>query len=562
MHGQFVANQGGSSKTRSVYLAGESHAGHYIPSIVAFILKKNRQSNSLVPFIDIKGMLIGNGWIDPIRQYDVSDFAHGHGLITIQQKNTLKSMEKKCVKAIESGTFNSKICFDLLDDVIASSGLSSSTRVNMYDVRQFTKSPNPFPPNHELVEAYMNREDVRAALHTKSSPNKFRECADPPYYALYHQDGKSIVGELAVLLDMNMDTLFFSGKFDLVCNHIGSEKVFDDLQWSGQDEWRKAQPGIWSVNGRTAGYMKTHRSLQYLLVLDAGHMVPLDQPQASLDMLSRFLNRKPFSSGRSKIQLLSSHSYGKSNTAVSKSSAITEKLVRSDTEQKYDPQINSYNVATHPVVLANVSKDYLEKYYVCDTGRFPLSVSECSLGMTFRFVPSRSTWLTKKTFSDYSSVLTSALKLDLKLSIGELPIEVKVSIFQSSSSSLVVDSDSSVSCVTKVVLRGESSVLSEGVAMIMADLGDGSDLSSRIGFFHIDPISLQLMRVDSAVFKVEEHTLSFNSLLKSAKEISDFGWNNFYSILVFAFLFSCLFALFLFEKNKIQGSRKKGQRHN
>ena len=40
------------------------------------------------------GIALGNPWIDPKNQYDVSEFAHGLGLISIGQKNKLQEQNK------------------------------------------------------------------------------------------------------------------------------------------------------------------------------------------------------------------------------------------------------------------------------------------------------------------------------------------------------------------------------------------------------------------------------------------------------------------------------------
>ena len=48
---------------QDTWLAGESYAGQYIPYIADAILKAPRLPTKL------KGMLIGNGWIDPYNQY-------------------------------------------------------------------------------------------------------------------------------------------------------------------------------------------------------------------------------------------------------------------------------------------------------------------------------------------------------------------------------------------------------------------------------------------------------------------------------------------------------------
>lgn len=48
---------------QDTWLAGESYAGQYIPYIADAILKAPRLPTKL------RGMLIGNGWIDPYNQY-------------------------------------------------------------------------------------------------------------------------------------------------------------------------------------------------------------------------------------------------------------------------------------------------------------------------------------------------------------------------------------------------------------------------------------------------------------------------------------------------------------
>lgn len=49
--------------TRQTYISGESYAGQYIPYIAQAIL-----ATTTLP-TQLKGLLIGNGWIDPYNQY-------------------------------------------------------------------------------------------------------------------------------------------------------------------------------------------------------------------------------------------------------------------------------------------------------------------------------------------------------------------------------------------------------------------------------------------------------------------------------------------------------------
>lgn len=63
-------------KGRDFYITGESYAGHYIPAIAAKILASTDIS------VNFKGIAIGNGWVDPVRQYpEYITYASTYGLI-------------------------------------------------------------------------------------------------------------------------------------------------------------------------------------------------------------------------------------------------------------------------------------------------------------------------------------------------------------------------------------------------------------------------------------------------------------------------------------------------
>jgi carboxypeptidase D len=290
----------GKKKTRPLYFAGESHAGHYIPTIVSHILEKNK---AVGLFIDVQAAALGNPWIDPPSQYDASEMAHGLGLITKGQMYNLKEMNKKCQTLLKTGRLRQNICFDLLDVIIDSTAAAGGNKMLMYDARSFVSRPSEFPPGHEALEKYLNRPDVKAALHTTSTPQKFEECTDPPYMALAHQDGLSAAPQLISILDAGIRVLVFSGQYDLVCHHLGTENLLMDLSWSGNTGWQKADTGVWVVDNSPAGYIKQFKNLQSLVVLDSGHMVPMNQPKRALDMFKKFVENKPFSAGTTKLHV-------------------------------------------------------------------------------------------------------------------------------------------------------------------------------------------------------------------------------------------------------------------
>jgi len=61
---------------RELYLTGESYAGHYLPNLAAYInIQRNKD-------INLKGLIIGNGMLDPFLQYfSVLNFSKHHNLL-------------------------------------------------------------------------------------------------------------------------------------------------------------------------------------------------------------------------------------------------------------------------------------------------------------------------------------------------------------------------------------------------------------------------------------------------------------------------------------------------
>lgn len=79
---------------RPVYLTGESYAGHMIPSIASYILAENKKPQAQI--INLKGVAIGNGWVDPHSQIQAAiTAAYAIGAIDIRQKNILTGLYEK-----------------------------------------------------------------------------------------------------------------------------------------------------------------------------------------------------------------------------------------------------------------------------------------------------------------------------------------------------------------------------------------------------------------------------------------------------------------------------------
>ncbi len=289
----------GNTMSRNLFFSGESHAGHYIPSMMNYIQKQNQRNPSIV--IPLSGAAIGNGWVDPMVQYSAHEVGYGYSLIGRAQRRSLEEKERQCQKALADGKYVNSVCFELLDDVVSNSqGKGAGYTVSQYDYRFWEQKSKPrdFPPGHGDVEAYLggigsitsDYRDVLKAINSLPSfeaGQRYRECTDPPYNALKHQDGLGVTHDVVELLNNGVQLLFFNGVNDLICNHIGNEIAVENFRWDFQAEYQVAKRYGWKSpsRGQLGGYMKKYKNLMYLKVLNSGHMVPMDVPDVSLDMM-------------------------------------------------------------------------------------------------------------------------------------------------------------------------------------------------------------------------------------------------------------------------------------
>ncbi|KAM0032751.1 putative carboxypeptidase D [Helianthus debilis subsp. tardiflorus] len=89
-------------KTRDFFITGESYAGHYVPQLASLIVAENKKTNQTV--INLKGIAIGNAWIDDTTSYEgMFDYFWTHAL---NSDETNAGINKYCDYI--SGNFSDK----------------------------------------------------------------------------------------------------------------------------------------------------------------------------------------------------------------------------------------------------------------------------------------------------------------------------------------------------------------------------------------------------------------------------------------------------------------------
>lgn len=166
--------------------------------------------------------------------------------------------------------------------------------INIYDVRLSDTAPAcgmNWPPTLDSTYEYLRRKDVREALHVDSihKPEGWVECNSRVGSGIDTDiNGKASVTLLPEILEAGIPVLLFAGDKDLICNHIGVERIAERLKWGGLG-WDSPMKKKWTVNNKDAGYWRTNRNLTYVSIADASHMVGVDKPIEAHDMMLRWM---------------------------------------------------------------------------------------------------------------------------------------------------------------------------------------------------------------------------------------------------------------------------------
>ncbi|KAI9034059.1 Alpha/Beta hydrolase protein [Hyaloraphidium curvatum] len=287
------------------YISGESFAGTYIPYIARAILDYNALPTTKKP-INLKGIAIGNGWIDPVAGYkSYISFADEEKLWkpdSVHRRNALSNLETCLALQEEKPAISAYApCEQVLQDLVAGSRevTPGGSCVNIYDIRLEDTNPlcngMSWPPGVDDMRTYLVRDDVVEAVNVNGSARNpiWDECSNSVYFSMDRDlTSAPSVTLFPGLLEDGLRVMLYSGKSDLICNWHGTRDLISELEWAGATGF-SAQSALGPFvvrNGTVAGEVQHERNLTFLLLNEASHMAPFDQPGATSDMMSFFIS--------------------------------------------------------------------------------------------------------------------------------------------------------------------------------------------------------------------------------------------------------------------------------
>ncbi|KAI9507817.1 Alpha/Beta hydrolase protein [Russula earlei] len=299
------------------HLAAESYGGTFAPHIASVIHKKNKElSRATAPKlarINLASVMLANGLTDPYIQmksvpeyacdgpYPIYDDPDGPQCTALRSKvPTCQRLIKSCydfgsrLPCVSAGLY----CWSQLFGPLQETGL------NLYDVRRkCDRSKDADGPlcykQVGWIEIWMNNPKNKAALGVDPS-RKFESCNTEVNQAFsLRGDGMhNSAALLPELIDDGVRLLVYAGNADMMCNYIGNEEWVENLETRFHKEFKAAPSIQWVTarHGRVAGEVRTagggfgSGNVTFVNVYEAGHMVPYDQPEAALDLFTRWIS--------------------------------------------------------------------------------------------------------------------------------------------------------------------------------------------------------------------------------------------------------------------------------
>ncbi|XP_061722186.1 venom serine carboxypeptidase-like [Cydia pomonella] len=272
------------------FVTGESYGGKYVPALAYTIHKKNPTAETK---INLKGISIGNGLSDPEHQLIYSKYLYQIGLIDWNAQKVFEDYEAKARSYIQNNqwdeafdTFDTLLNGDLID---GKSYFYNVTGFNFYfnylHTKQYTSSETG-----EDFGPMIQKSAVRKEIHVGDMT--FNDGKEVEKH-LKQDVMKSVAPWISELLD-HYYCVIYNGQLDIIVAYPLTLNYLQNLNFTGAEEYKTAKRYIWQVDGEIAGYVKQAGKLVEIMVRNAGHMVPGDQPKWALDLITRFTHEKTF----------------------------------------------------------------------------------------------------------------------------------------------------------------------------------------------------------------------------------------------------------------------------
>ena len=279
-------------KQNPLVLSGESYAGRYLPYLGVAIDNHNeavdrQHSGVKIPF---KTIFMNDPWTNPEKIVSTyATYAEAHGIITPADVAALDANMTRFTQAMQDKRYDDATDIEhAMEHYIE----AAAGGLNAYDIRRYAGY------SYDALTTVLN--NARSTIGVPTSIT-WQVSSTEVNNALHADICRATDDLVGVLLSTGRyHVVIYNGNYDIDCNILGTLKWLVDVKWPGASQFAKAtnttgSRTTWrlpSTNGAppaVAGYCVEVQTLSQVVVLDAGHMVPMNKPRAALALLDSVL---------------------------------------------------------------------------------------------------------------------------------------------------------------------------------------------------------------------------------------------------------------------------------
>ncbi|CAO2041725.1 unnamed protein product [Urochloa humidicola] len=290
-----------------LFLVGESYGGKIAAIVGVSLLRAIR--NGTIVNLTLGGVVIGDGWISP-EDYALSYAQLLHSVSRLND-NAVADVNKMAVtvkEQVAAGKFAAaqKTWTDQLDlidsksdsvnmnnflldtgmnPVLANSLSLTSSQLMYHYIQQFQTASNN-------IDDVINRV-VKPWLKIIPKNIIWQEATLQVYEDLANDFMKPAINEVDELLAAGVNVTVYNGQLDVICPTIGVEAWVNKLKWDGLNTFLSLprQPLHYCDSAvycskPIRAYVRSYKNLAFYWILQAGHMVPVDQPYPAFRMIA------------------------------------------------------------------------------------------------------------------------------------------------------------------------------------------------------------------------------------------------------------------------------------
>eukprot|EP00792_Barthelona_sp_PAP020_P006036 TRINITY_DN2891_c0_g1_i1.p1 TRINITY_DN2891_c0_g1~~TRINITY_DN2891_c0_g1_i1.p1 ORF type:complete len:437 (-),score=114.06 TRINITY_DN2891_c0_g1_i1:140-1450(-) len=262
-----------NTQNNGFYLMGESFAGHYVPSISNALLN--------VPAIFLKGIAVGDGMFAVGYQAPAyMSFGKAQSCFSFDDEQQMQSLYNQLTRALDQQNYK-----DATDIFFSMQTLTSSSCgfENVYDILLGHAYPDT---QHKLL----NQPSIKQTLHVFEEV-EYEMCSMDVHGHLHDDMSTSVTPALENVIKAGKKVLIYNGNLDEIIPAYSSELMIRKLNVPLAKKYFNTKTHSWrsSDDQYLWGWYRQVDNLTHLIVNGAGHLVPMDQPEAASAMLDKFI---------------------------------------------------------------------------------------------------------------------------------------------------------------------------------------------------------------------------------------------------------------------------------